>query len=102
MCQSWVATTWSNWPWCASRYSLISPASSAPPVTAREPPSQKSFWTSTMSNARDISVLLIDGGDGCLAALKPVDHRGQLLHCLGVAAARALDRLGAGPPRQDL
>ena len=33
----------------------MAPASSAPPSTGREPPSQKSFWTSTMIRARDIS-----------------------------------------------
>src|ERR1700730_10008641 len=32
--------------------SLIARATAAPPATASEPPSQKSFWTSTMMSAR--------------------------------------------------
>ena len=32
--------------------SLIARATVAPPATASEPPSQKSFWTSTTSSAR--------------------------------------------------
>ena len=39
----------------APTYSLMAPATAAPPATARAPPSQKSFWTSTMISARDIS-----------------------------------------------
>ena len=37
------------------------------------------------------SVLLVDGGDGWLAALQPVDHARSLLHGVRMAAAGALD-----------
>src|SRR5262245_25361180 len=52
MWKSLVATTWSQrWFGLASATEMPA-ATSAPPATASEPPSQKSFWTSTMINAR--------------------------------------------------
>src|ERR1700750_273510 len=42
--------------WCSR--SPMRNATSAPPCTARLPPSQKSFWTSTTSSARFMSVRL--------------------------------------------
>ncbi len=36
----------------AASSSVMPRATAAPPATAREPPSQKSFWTSTMISAR--------------------------------------------------
>src|SRR5256885_1480935 len=63
MWKSLVATTWSQ-RWLALASATEMPAAtSAPPATASEPPSQKSFWTSTMINARMASTLR-RGDDG--------------------------------------
>ena len=45
-----VATAWSYPP--AARCAEMARATSVPPATANEPPSQKSFWTSTTITAR--------------------------------------------------
>src|SRR5450755_902458 len=50
MWKSRDATTWTYPP--DSRYWLMTRATSAPPATASEPPSQKSFCTSTITSAR--------------------------------------------------
>src|SRR3954465_10201291 len=66
MCQSLVATTWSQRSPLFSSTSETPAATAAPPVTGREPPSQKSFWTSTMISARATTEPLCgwDDGDG--------------------------------------
>src|SRR4029079_806155 len=51
MCQSLVATTWSQRSPPFVRASDTPAATAAPPVTGSEPPSQKSFCTSTMMSA---------------------------------------------------
>src|SRR5580704_11874271 len=51
MWKSLVATT-CPYPGPPATCSLIACATAAPPATASEPPSQKSFWTSTMMSAR--------------------------------------------------
>src|SRR6201992_1860548 len=51
MWKSLVATTCAYWEAFAT-YSLMAWATAAPPLTASEPPSQKSFWTSTTISAR--------------------------------------------------
>src|SRR5690242_6464071 len=66
MCQSLVATTWSHRSPPFSRASDTPAATAAPPVTGSEPPSQKSFCTSTMMSARVTANPLCgrDDGDG--------------------------------------
>src|SRR3982750_3532384 len=64
MCQSLVATTWSHRSPARSSTSEMPLATAAPPVTASEPPSQKSFWTSTMISARAMLQPLSGRNDG--------------------------------------
>ncbi len=59
MCQSRVATMWSQRPGVEAMSSVTADATAAPPSTASDPPSQKSFWTSTTINARLISPILV-------------------------------------------
>src|SRR4051794_14611265 len=54
MCQSLVATTWSQRSPAFASTSEMPAATAAPPETGSEPPSQKSFCTSTMISARDM------------------------------------------------
>src|SRR5690606_28099715 len=51
-------TTAAYSPWWAARWALIRRATSVPPATPREPPSTKSFWTSTTSSARLMSPIV--------------------------------------------
>src|SRR4051812_1644342 len=64
MCQSLVATTWSHLCGIRSSTSEMPAATAAPPATGSEPPSQKSFWTSTMISARDTGPPLCGRNDG--------------------------------------
>src|SRR3954451_15843675 len=66
MCQSLVATTWSHRSPRVARASDTPAATAAPPVTGSEPPSQKSFCTSTMMSALATANPLRgrDDGDG--------------------------------------
>ena len=50
MCKSRDATTWWYAPSAMKRLTAL--ATSVPPATASEPPSQKSFCTSTITSAR--------------------------------------------------
>src|SRR5690349_13926183 len=56
MWKSLVATTWS-YPWSVASSAVMSRATADPPVTASEPPSQKSFCTSTTMSARDVCMI---------------------------------------------
>src|SRR5687768_14822107 len=56
-----VATTCAYSPPAVRMWPLIADATAAPPATARLPPSQKSFWTSTTSSARVIGRFLSCG-----------------------------------------
>src|SRR5689334_11102593 len=102
MCQSLVATTWSHRSPALLSTSEMPAATAAPPVTASEPPSQKSFWTSTMISARVTGQPLAgrdDGhGDGRVA--------GRELETLpryrDQALAQVLARLLQGGDRDDL
>src|SRR4051794_24843773 len=83
---------------------MMARATPAPPVTAREPPSVKSFWTSTMISARRVMVASLgprQGGvglherrDGRLAAGELASGRGQLRHGPGVPRPGRGDGLG--------
>src|SRR5689334_1178465 len=80
-------------------------ATAAPPVTASEPPSQKSFCTSTITSARMVCVLV--PAVGPVGASRP---RGWAVRCDAVPSAgfiiarragRVLHWVGALPARCD-
>src|SRR5690348_11746708 len=108
MCQSLVATTWSHRSPAFSRASDTPAATAAPPVTGSEPPSQKSFCTSTMMSALVTANPLRgrDDGDGNgrvagreLEALPR--YRDQALPEVfpGLRECRRVDDLAAGDER---
>src|SRR4051794_22063167 len=79
-------------------------ATAVPPVTASEPPSVKSFWTSTMISARRGMVTSLGSGhrirlherrDGRLPARELATRRRQLRHGRRVPRPGRLERLGA-------
>src|SRR5215472_1579849 len=105
MWKSWVATTCAYpLPGVASS-ELMPRATAAPPATASEPPSQKSFCTSTMISAR-ISPTVSSGpgrhdGPGRLLEPQrplPAVHPGGRLAVIGLAADKSIaDLLAAAP-----
>src|SRR3954466_11884542 len=82
-------------------------ATPVPPATASEPPSVKSFWTSTMISARRLMVTTLgsggglglhQGGDRGLPAGELAAGRRQLRDRGGVPRPGGLDRLRAHEP----
>src|ERR1700760_1335405 len=100
MWKSLVATTC----WCPespAKYALIAVASAAPPGTASEPPSQKSFCTSTMMSARTVLPYAGDApctpGMGGFAPHYPCGSPPLVLHLFAVGAEdRGDGRVAAG------